>query len=68
VVGITFCSILFSIGHGYQGITGMMENALFGVTLGITFVLAKKNLWYPILIHGFVDTIGFCLILSGLYP
>jgi hypothetical protein len=34
----------------------------------LVFIFSHKNLWLPVVIHGFVDTIGFILILSGLYP
>jgi membrane protease YdiL (CAAX protease family) len=59
---------LFASGHGYQSPSGMIENALFGLTMALVFIFSRKNLWLPAVIHGFVDTIGFILILSGLYP
>jgi membrane protease YdiL (CAAX protease family) len=68
VVGVIFCSFLFAIGHGYQGVSGMIENFIFGFLLGAVFEMAGKDLWYPIAIHGFEDTIGFALIFLGLYP
>ena len=68
IVSVLFCTALFASGHGYQGLSGMMENFLFGLTMALVFIFSKKNLWLPAVIHGFVDTIGFTLILSGLYP
>jgi hypothetical protein len=68
IIGVVVCTALFSVGHGYQGLSGVLENAVFGLTMAFIFILSKRNLWLPVVVHGFVDTIGFILIFSGLYP
>jgi membrane protease YdiL (CAAX protease family) len=68
IIGVVVCTALFSVGHGYQGLSGVLENAVFGLMMALVFTLCKKNLWLPVIVHGFVDTIGFILIFSGLYP
>jgi membrane protease YdiL (CAAX protease family) len=68
VIGVIICTTLFAIGHGYQGISGIIENTIFGITMALVFILSKKNLWLIIFVHGFVNTIGFILIFTGLYP
>jgi membrane protease YdiL (CAAX protease family) len=68
VIGVLVCTALFAVGHGYQGISGVIENALFGLTMALIFIVSKRNLWLPVIAHGFVDTIGFVLIFTGLYP
>jgi len=60
-------ALVFGAAHGYQGITGMLDNALAGLVLGLLYLLARRNLWLPILIHGIIDTIGVLLIYAGLY-
>ena len=67
ILGLMISTILFALGHGYQGISGIVENIIFGLTMGIVYSLSRKNLWLPILIHGFVDTIGLGLIFAGWY-
>jgi membrane protease YdiL (CAAX protease family) len=67
-IGVLLCTALFALGHGYQGISGVVENAVFGLTMAFIFLFSKRNIWLPIIIHGFVDTIGFILIFSGVYP
>ena len=68
VIGVLVCTALFAVGHGYQGISGVMENFLFGLTMALIFIFSERNLWLPVIVHGFVDTIGFILIFTGLYP
>jgi len=60
-------ALVFGAAHGYQGITGMLDNALAGLVLGLLYLLARRNLWLPILTHGIIDTIGVLLIFAGLY-
>lgn len=60
--------LLFGTAHGYQGITGVVENVLVGVLFGVLYLAGRRNLWLPILTHGAIDTIGFLLIFTGLYP
>jgi len=45
----------------------MLDNALAGLVLGLLYLLARRNLWLPILTHGIIDTIGVLLIFAGLY-
>ncbi len=68
MIGVLVCTALFAVGHGYQGISGVMENFLFGLTMALIFIFSERNLWLPVIVHGFVDTIGFILIFTGLYP
>jgi len=58
-------AVLFGLGHTYQGITGVLDTALAGLVLGLLYLLARRNLWLPILTHGVVDTTGFLLIFFG---
>ncbi len=69
--GIAFAlianALVFGAAHAYQGITGVVDTALAGLVLGLLYLLVRRNLWLPILVHGIIDTIGFLLIYAGLY-
>jgi membrane protease YdiL (CAAX protease family) len=51
-------SILFSYGHYYKGVSGMIDSGVAGMILGTAYMLAGRNLWACILAHGFIDTFG----------
>jgi membrane protease YdiL (CAAX protease family) len=36
------------------------------VVLCLLYLLARRNLWLPILVHGIIDSLGFLLIYLGL--
>ena len=69
--GIAFAlignALVFGAAHAYQGITGVVDTFLAGLLLGLLYLLARRNLWLPILVHGIIDTLGFLLIYSGRY-
>jgi CAAX protease family protein len=59
-------AILFSLGHTYQGLPGVLDTFLAGLVIGIIYLWGKGNLWLPILVHGVIDTTAFLLIYGGL--
>jgi membrane protease YdiL (CAAX protease family) len=60
--------IAFGLAHSYQGITGIIENSLAGVLLGLMYLGSRRNLSVPIIAHGVGNTIDFVLIYLGKYP
>jgi membrane protease YdiL (CAAX protease family) len=64
--GVLFVSVLFGIGHFYKGPSGMVDSGAAGLILGAAFILSGRNLWAPILAHGFIDTFGVALLFLGL--
>jgi membrane protease YdiL (CAAX protease family) len=66
ILALIIHAILFSLGHTYQGLTGVLETALAGMLLGILYLFSRRNLWLTILVHGVIDTSGFLLIFYGL--
>jgi hypothetical protein len=66
IVALLLSSTLFSIGHLYQGLTGVVDTFLAGLLLGILYLYSGKNLWLPILTHGVINTAGFLLIYWGI--
>ena len=59
---LLFCSLLFGLAHWYQGPGGVLSTALVGLLMGYLFVRTGFNLWLPVFVHGFIDTIGLTLI------
>lgn len=62
---VVLSSILFSLPHLYQGISGLVMTFLFGLTFGFIY-LKFKNIWINIIIHGLIDTVFLTLSYYGL--
>jgi membrane protease YdiL (CAAX protease family) len=58
-------SVLFGYGHYYKGPTGILDSSVAGFILGSAYLLAGRNLWAPVLAHGFIDTVGVIVAFSG---
>src|SRR6266446_2864570 len=54
-------SILFGVGHGYQGVSGMIAAGLGGFVFGLLYLATGRNLWASVIAHGTMDTVGFLL-------
>jgi len=61
-------SILFGVGHGYQGASGMITAGLGGFAFGLLYLATGRNLWVSVIAHGTMDTAGFLLLFLGKYP
>jgi len=59
-------SILFGLGHAYQGISGVILLAMVGLLYALFYLGSGRNLWVPILIHGLYDTSAFLVIFFNL--
>jgi uncharacterized protein len=68
IISLFLVSIVFGSGHIDQGITGMIENTINGVLLGLLYLACGRNLLVPILAHGFGNTVDMFLIFLGCYP
>lgn len=64
-IGLVLVSVLFGIGHFYQGISGMVGSGISSLEFGAIYFLFRRNLWAAVLAHGFSDTIGLALIYFG---
>jgi uncharacterized protein len=67
------CSLLavnavFGCAHSNQGATGMIEEGIAGVLLGLMYLGTGCNLAVPIVAHGIQDTIDAVLIFLGKFP
>jgi uncharacterized protein len=61
-------SSLFGLGHFYQGPTGIIDTGITSLILGGLYFYGGRNLWLPILTHGFSNTIGLLLVFFDLVP
>lgn len=61
-------TVLFGLGHVYQGASGMIDTALAGLVFGVLYILCGRNLWVPIIAHGVADTTAFALLYFDKYP
>jgi membrane protease YdiL (CAAX protease family) len=68
VTSLVVVSLAFGLAHTYQGITGVVENALDGAILGWVYLRTGRNLSVPIIAHGVTDTVDVLLIFLGKYP
>jgi CAAX protease family protein len=50
-------SVLFGIGHYYKGPAGIVNSGVAGLILGGAYLLARRNLWAPVLAHGVMDSV-----------
>jgi ankyrin repeat protein len=58
----------FGLAHAYQGVTGIIDEGLSGLLLGVIYLRTGRNLSVPIIAHGIGDSIDFVLIFLGEYP
>lgn len=61
-------NVAFGFAHSYQGITGIIDEGLMGVLLGLLYLGSGRNLWIPIIAHGVQDTVDLSLIYFSVYP
>ena len=65
VAGWLVSSLFFGFMHAYQGWAGFIGKLYFGLFLGALYIANQRNLWMAIMVHGFVDTLGFLALYFG---
>jgi len=68
ICSLVAVSIVFGVSHAGQGITGVIEEGIAGIFLGVMYLGTGRNLAVPIIAHGVVDSIDMVLIFLGKYP
>ncbi len=68
IVSLMVVHVGFGLAHAYQGITGILDEGLAGLLLGLVYLATKRNLGVPIVAHGITDSIDCVLIFLGKYP
>ncbi len=67
VLNILIISTFFGLIHSYQGITGQILSGITGGIIAIIFHFKKNDLWFVILLHGFIDTYGMLGIYFNIF-
>jgi uncharacterized protein len=67
-VALVLANLAFGLSHFHQGPTGIVENFLDGMILGVLYLAFGRNLAVPIVAHGITDTVDFLLIFFHRYP
>jgi membrane protease YdiL (CAAX protease family) len=67
-LSLVLVNAAFGYAHAYQDITGIIENFVAGMLLGLLYLASGRNLIVPIVAHGMTDTIDASIIFSGHYP
>ncbi len=68
IVSLIAVHLAFGLAHAYQGWTGIIDEGLMGLLLGLIYLRTGRNLAVPIIAHGVQDSIDFVLIFLGKYP
>lgn len=68
ITSLVVVSVFFGIGHGTQGIAGIVQESLSGCWLGVFFLVSGRNLTVPIVAHGISNTLALVLIYLNRYP
>ena len=51
-------ALIFGLGHAYQGIAGIIITGVVGLVFGLSYLLARRNLWPLIIAHALINTWG----------
>jgi membrane protease YdiL (CAAX protease family) len=65
---VVVVNVVFGFAHGYQGVTGVLDEGLMGLLLALIYLGTRRNLSVPIVAHGVQDTIDVVLVFLGKYP
>jgi CAAX protease family protein len=68
LISLIAVHVAFGLAHAYQGLTGILDEGLMGLLLGIIYLRTNRNLAVPIIAHGVSDTIDVLLMFLGKYP
>jgi len=68
IISLIVVHVAFGLAHAYQGWTGIIDEGLMGLLLGVIYLRTGRNLAVPIIAHGVSDSIDFVLIFLGKYP
>lgn len=65
VINILLLGVLFGSMHAYQGISGQILSGITGMILAVIFHVRKNDLWFNIILHGFIDITALAFIYYG---
>ena len=62
---LALSSIVFGLGHRYQGWSGVISTGVTGLILGAIYLATKRKLLAPMLTHAVSDAIGITCLYLG---
>ncbi len=62
VVALVGQAVLFSLGHVYQGLAGIIVTGALGLVLGGVYLAGRRNLVACMILHGLIDGISLTLL------
>lgn len=68
MISLIVVHVAFGLAHAYQGWTGIIDEGLMGLLLGVIYLRTGRNLAVPIVAHGIADSIDMVLFFLGKYP
>lgn len=68
IMAVLVVSSLFGFIHLWQGVIGVVMAIKAGLIFGGLYLMARRNLWLPLITHGVYDTGALVLIFLGTYP
>jgi membrane protease YdiL (CAAX protease family) len=68
ISALLLSSLLFGVGHGYQGLAGAIGTSEIGLLLGALYLVNRRNLWMNIVCHGFIDSISLISLYFSTAP
>ncbi|HMF15526.1 MAG TPA: type II CAAX endopeptidase family protein [Gemmataceae bacterium] len=61
-LALVVTSVVVGAGHAYYGPAGVIITGVLGAGFGLVYLVARRNLWAPILTHGLFDTVAFVVL------
>jgi membrane protease YdiL (CAAX protease family) len=65
-LALVVTSAVVGAGHAHYGPAGVIITGVLGAGLGLVYLVARRNLWAPILTHGLFDTVAFVALYVSL--
>lgn len=65
LLAVVISSLLFGLGHAYQGSAGVIAAGVAGVLYASFYLLSGRSVWVTVLAHGMLDTVGFIVIFAS---
>lgn len=66
IAAVAAVTAVFGLIHGYQGVTGILDNVLAGGFFALVYLASGRNLWASVVTHGAVNTVSFLALYFGM--
>ena len=65
-ISLILSAVMFSLAHGQYSLRFIVTSSLMGLIEGGSYLLNRRNLWLPIIVHGVSNTISLTLVFLGI--